>query len=76
MYKRQDGDRIVIIEDVITAGTAVRETMPILKACAGVKVPHMFISVDRCEVGQTPGTVSYTHLDVYKRQSTSRVTTE
>lgn len=54
-YKPQDGDRIVIIEDVITAGTAVRETMPILKACAGVKVPHMFISVDRCEVGQTPG---------------------
>lgn len=54
-YKPQDGDRVIIIEDVITAGTAVRETMPILKACADVKVPHMFISVDRCEVGQTPG---------------------
>ena len=54
-YQPQDGDRIIIIEDVITAGTAVRETMPILKACADVKVPHMFISVDRCEVGHTPG---------------------
>jgi len=54
-YKPQDGDRIIIIEDVITAGTAVRETMPILKACADVAVPHMFISVDRCEVGSTPG---------------------
>ena len=54
-YKPKDGDRIIIIEDVITAGTAVRETMPILKACADVKVPHMFISVDRCEVGHTPG---------------------
>lgn len=54
-YKPQDGDRVIIIEDVITAGTAVRETMPVLKACADVKVPHMFISVDRCEVGQTPG---------------------
>ena len=54
-YKPQDGDRIIIIEDVITAGTAVRETMPILKACADVQVPHMFISVDRCEVGHTPG---------------------
>lgn len=54
-YQPQDGDRIIIIEDVITAGTAVRETMPILKACADVKTPHMFISVDRCEVGQTPG---------------------
>ena len=54
-YAPQDGDRIIIIEDVITAGTAVRETMPILKACADVQVPHMFISVDRCEVGHTPG---------------------
>lgn len=54
-YRPADGDRIVIIEDVITAGTAVRETMPILKACADVAVPHMFISVDRCEVGKTPG---------------------
>lgn len=54
-YAPKDGDRIIIIEDVITAGTAVRETMPILKACANVEVPHMFISVDRCEVGQTPG---------------------
>lgn len=54
-YTPQDGDRIIIIEDVITAGTAVRETMPILKACADVQVPHMFISVDRCEVGHTPG---------------------
>ena len=54
-YKPQDGDRIIIIEDVITAGTAVRETMPILKACANVTAPHMYISVDRCEVGATPG---------------------
>lgn len=54
-YQPQDGDRIVIIEDVITAGTAVRETMPILQGCARVQVPHMFISVDRCEVGKTPG---------------------
>lgn len=54
-YQPKDGDRILIIEDVITAGTAVRETMPILKACAKVQVPHMFISVDRCEVGKTPG---------------------
>ena len=32
-YKPQDGDKVIIIEDVITAGTAVRETMPILKKC-------------------------------------------
>ena len=54
-YKPVDGDRVIIIEDVITAGTAVRETMPILKGAADVTAPHMFISVNRCEVGQTPG---------------------
>ncbi len=51
-YKPADGDRVIIIEDVITAGTAVRETMPVLESAADVKVTDMFISVDRCEVGQ------------------------
>ena len=54
-YKPKDGDRIAVIEDVITADTAVRETMPILQGAAKVTVPHMFISVNRCEVGKTPG---------------------
>lgn len=62
-YQPQDGDRIVIIEDVITAGTAVRETMPILKACADVTAPHMFISVDRCEVGKTPGKTAIAEVE-------------
>ena len=53
-YKPKDGDRVIIIEDVITAGTAVRETMPILKNSANVQVNDMFISVNRCEVGQNP----------------------
>jgi len=54
-YKPVDGDRVIIIEDVITAGTAIRETMPILTGAADVKVTDMFISVNRCEVGTTPG---------------------
>lgn len=53
-YKPKDGDRVIIIEDVITAGTAVRETMPVLASCADVKVTDMFISVNRCEFGQNP----------------------
>ena len=53
-YKVQNNDRVIIIEDVITAGTAVRETMPILKNAADVEVRDMFISVNRCEVGQNP----------------------
>ncbi|MCD8390870.1 MAG: orotate phosphoribosyltransferase [Firmicutes bacterium] len=54
-YKPQDGDRVIIIEDVITAGTAIRETMPILTGAANVSVNDMFISVNRCEVGQNAG---------------------
>lgn len=51
-YQPKDGDSIIIIEDVITAGTALRETLPILKQAADVKVCDMFISVNRCEVGR------------------------
>ena len=51
-YKLQNGDKVLIIEDVITAGTAVRETLPVLKAAADVQVPGLVISVDRMERGQ------------------------
>jgi len=54
-YKPKDGDRIIIIEDVITAGTAIRESLPILFGCGDVKVSDVFISVDRCEYGQVKG---------------------
>ena len=46
-----DGDRVVIIEDVTTAGTSIRETLPILQAQANVKVLGLVVSVDRCERG-------------------------
>ena len=51
-YKLQDGDKVLITEDVITAGTAVREVMPQLAACADVQVEGLVISVDRMERGQ------------------------
>lgn len=57
-YKPKDGDNIIIIEDVITAGTAVRETLPILKAAADVNVKDMFISVNRMEVGNAGKTAT------------------
>ena len=37
---------------MITAGTAVRETVPVLKSAADVKLTDMFISVNRCEIGK------------------------
>ena len=46
------GEEIVIIEDVITAGTAIRESMEILSHLENVKVVATFIMVDRKEKGQ------------------------
>ena len=51
-YKPQAGDEIVIVEDVITAGTAIRETMEIMKGVEGAKVVACFVMVDRKEKGQ------------------------
>ena len=50
-YKPQDGDSIAIIEDVVTAGTAVRETIELFKQVADVKLTALFVSVDRMERG-------------------------
>jgi len=49
--KLTDGERVLIIEDVITAGTAVRQVLPILKNAADVRITGMVISVDRMEKG-------------------------
>ncbi|MCL2628336.1 MAG: orotate phosphoribosyltransferase [Oscillospiraceae bacterium] len=50
-YTPKDNDRIIIIEDVVTAGTAVRESLQLLKAVADVTVSSLFVSVDRMERG-------------------------
>lgn len=50
-HKLKDGDRVVIVEDVITAGTSVRESVPLLKAQADIRIPALVVSVDRMERG-------------------------
>lgn len=47
-----DTDKVIIIEDVTTAGTSIGETMPILKAQGDVDVLGLVVSVDRMERGQ------------------------
>lgn len=51
-YNPKDGDKILIIEDVTTAGTSIYETMPILKSQGDVDVIGLIISVDRLERGK------------------------
>lgn len=46
-----DGEKVIIIEDVMTSGKALREMLPKLKAAANVEIVGMVISVDRMEKG-------------------------
>ena len=50
-YQPQVGDVIAIVEDVVTAGTAVRESIALFEKVAPVKISSLFVSVDRMERG-------------------------
>ena len=45
------GDRILIVEDVVTAGTSVRETVVLLRKTVTVSIAGLIVSVDRMERG-------------------------
>ncbi len=51
-----DGDRVLIVEDVTTAGTSIRETVPVLRAAADVELAGLIVSVNRMERGTTDRT--------------------
>ena len=61
-HKLQDGDRVLIVEDVTTAGTSIRETVPLLQAAANVELAGLLVSVDRHERG--PGDSTKSALEV------------
>jgi orotate phosphoribosyltransferase len=50
-HEPRAGDRVVIVEDVTTAGTSIRETLPLLKAAADVVPLGLVVAVDRGERG-------------------------
>ncbi|MBP5489115.1 MAG: orotate phosphoribosyltransferase [Lachnospiraceae bacterium] len=50
--KLQDGDRVVMIEDVTTSGKSMDETIPIVRAAADVKLVGLMVSLNRCERGK------------------------
>lgn len=49
--KLNDGDRVLIVEDVTTSGKSIYETMPILKEQGNVDAVGLVISVNRMEKG-------------------------
>jgi orotate phosphoribosyltransferase len=50
-YRLRDGDGVLITEDVLTAGTAVKECLPLLRRTADVSIEGLIVSVDRMERG-------------------------
>ena len=47
-----DGDRVMMIEDVTTSGKSIEETFPILKEQADVEIKGLMVSLNRMEVGK------------------------
>ena len=70
----QDGDKVVIIEDVTTAGTSIQETLPIVKAQGDVDVIGLVVSVDRMERGQGEKSALQEIRDTYGFKTTAIVT--
>jgi orotate phosphoribosyltransferase len=50
-HKPGTGDRILIVEDVVTAGTSVRENIALLRKTAAVSIAGLIVSVNRMERG-------------------------
>ena len=50
--KINDGDRVVIIEDVTTSGKSMEETVPIVRAQGDVRILGLMVSLNRMEKGK------------------------
>ena len=75
--KLQDGDRVVIIEDVTTSGKSIEETFPILKSQANVEVKGLMVSLNRMEVGKGGEKCSLDEIkDLYGFNTAAIVTME
>ena len=74
--KFQDREKIAIIEDVITAGTAIRAVLPLLKSQADVDITALIISVDRMERGQGEKSALTEISEKYGMKTTAIVTME
>ena len=69
-----DGDKVVIIEDVTTAGTSIRETLPIIKAQGKAEVLGLVVSVDRMERGTGQKSALAEIADTFGLKTTAIVT--
>ena len=70
----KDGDKVIIIEDVTTAGTSIRETLPIIKEQGEVNVYGLVVSVDRMERGSSTKSALKEIEETYGLKTTAIVT--
>ena len=70
----QDGDKVLLIEDVTTAGTSIGETRPIIHAQGKVSVCGLVVSVDRMERGQGEKSALNEIKDTYGFETSAIVT--
>ena len=71
-----DGDRVVIFEDVTTSGKSIEETFPILKEQANVDVVGLMVSLNRQERGKTQKNALAEIREVYGIETGAIVTME
>lgn len=71
-----DGDRVVIIEDVTTSGKSIEETFPILQAQANVDVVGLMVSLNRQERGKTQQNALAEIREIYGIETGAIVTME
>ncbi len=71
-----DGDRVVIIEDVTTSGKSIEETFPILRAQANVDVVGLMVSLNRQERGKTQQNALAEIREIYGIETGAIVTME
>ncbi|MBR3772750.1 MAG: orotate phosphoribosyltransferase [Clostridium sp.] len=71
-----DGDRIVMVEDVTTSGKSIHETMPIIKQQGDVNVLGLVVSVNRMERGTGEKSALEEIEETYGMKATAIVTME
>ncbi len=67
-------DKVLLIEDVTTAGTSIGETLPIIKSMGDVSVCGLVVSVDRMERGQGEKSALTEIQETYGFKTTAIVT--
>ena len=73
----QDGDRVIMIEDVTTSGKSMEETVPKVKGAADVTIKGLMVSLNRMEVGKGGEKCALDEIkDLYGFDSAAIVTME